>query len=238
MIKEQRNYYRLLHVQPEAPVEIITASYRSIMTKMRFHPDLGGNNETAALINKAYAVLKDPEKRKAYDRTLNGMQHKPSARQQAPSSGTKYADNASSNRAYLCPFCSNANVAAVVTANSRCNRCESPLAPIPNRFPGKREILGQRFSARVAKADTAKIFPGWGFPAVSARLRDLSPIGISLFAATNLAPGAVVRVVSPSYDFLARVVRVRPMDRIQIVHARLITAWFVKKSSVFVSMSV
>jgi curved DNA-binding protein CbpA len=235
MKKERRNYYRLLHVQPEAPSAIITASYRGLMTKLRCHPDLGGNHETAALINQAYTVLKDPEKRKAYDRTLNGAprqersEHQPSPAQSDASTRRHW------NRS--CPFCADP-VPRIVSVLTRCNRCDSPLAPIANRLSGKRELLGQRFSPRVSKADTATLYPGWGRPSVSARLRDLSPTGISVFAGTTLAPGVIVRVVAPSYDFLASVVQVRPRDRIQIIHARLVTAWFAKKSAVFVSMSV
>ncbi len=58
-------------MQPEAPPEIIKASYRSLMSKLKLHPDLGGDHEIASLINQAYAVLSDPERRRQYDKTLN-----------------------------------------------------------------------------------------------------------------------------------------------------------------------
>ena len=51
MKKNRRNYYRVLHVQPDAPIEVIKASYRALMGPLRHHPDLGGDHETAALIN-------------------------------------------------------------------------------------------------------------------------------------------------------------------------------------------
>src|ERR1700689_2715695 len=66
----RRNYYRILHVQPEAPGPIIPASYRAMMSKLRLHPDLGGDTAGAALINEAYAVLSDPAKRASYDQKL------------------------------------------------------------------------------------------------------------------------------------------------------------------------
>ena len=59
----RRNYYRLLHVQPDAPGEVIKASYRTLMQKLRQHPDLGGDDCNAALLNEAYAVLTNPERR-------------------------------------------------------------------------------------------------------------------------------------------------------------------------------
>ena len=44
-MQNRRNLYRILHVQPEAPLEIIKASYRSLMTKLKLHPDLGGDHD-------------------------------------------------------------------------------------------------------------------------------------------------------------------------------------------------
>ncbi len=74
MKHNRRNYYRILHVQMDAPTEIIKASYRTCMQKLRAHPDLGGDNWNAALINAALAVLSNPEKRQRYDRELTEKQ--------------------------------------------------------------------------------------------------------------------------------------------------------------------
>ena len=67
MKSTRRNHYRMLHVQPEAPPEIIAASYRTLMQKLRAHPDLGGDADYAVLLNEAYAVLSDPQRRQRYD---------------------------------------------------------------------------------------------------------------------------------------------------------------------------
>lgn len=69
-MNNKRNYYRILHVQPDAPLEIIQSSYRTLMQKLKQHPDLGGEHWNASIINEAYGVLTDPEKRKAYDQAL------------------------------------------------------------------------------------------------------------------------------------------------------------------------
>ena len=71
-VKNKRNYYRILHVQPDAPTAIIRASYRTLMQKLKQHPDLGGENWNASIINEAHNVLTDAEKRRAYDRILFG----------------------------------------------------------------------------------------------------------------------------------------------------------------------
>ena len=69
-MKNRRNHYRVLHVQPDAPLHVIKANYRTLMQTLRLHPDLGGNHATAVLINEAFATLKNPVRRAAYDREL------------------------------------------------------------------------------------------------------------------------------------------------------------------------
>ena len=84
-MKNRRNYYRILHVQPDAPVELIKASYRTLMHKMKHHPDLGGDHETAVIINEAYDTLTDAKKRKAYDAKLFVARNRASMGQQTTS---------------------------------------------------------------------------------------------------------------------------------------------------------
>ena len=69
-MKNRRNYYRLLQVQPDAPYEIIRASYRTLMKELKCHPDLGGEHFNAYLINEAYETLSDSVKRAEYDKEL------------------------------------------------------------------------------------------------------------------------------------------------------------------------
>lgn len=68
--EERRNYYRTLNVQPDASLEIIKNNYRTLLQKLKMHPDLGGQNWNATVINEAYNTLRDPLKRAAYDKKL------------------------------------------------------------------------------------------------------------------------------------------------------------------------
>ena len=68
--KNKRNYYRILYVQPDAPMEIVQASYRTIMQKLKAHPDLGGDHWNASVINEAFEILSDPDKRLDYNKAL------------------------------------------------------------------------------------------------------------------------------------------------------------------------
>lgn len=83
-MKNKRNYYRILFVQPDAPVEVIRASYRTLMQKLKQHPDLGGEHWNASVINEAHQVLGDAAKRRAYDKALFGVKDYPALGQQRP----------------------------------------------------------------------------------------------------------------------------------------------------------
>ena len=64
----QRDYYKVLQVDPEASVEVITAAYKTLAK--RFHPetDLTGVHEIRlAELNRAYGVLRDAASRQRYD---------------------------------------------------------------------------------------------------------------------------------------------------------------------------
>jgi curved DNA-binding protein CbpA len=66
------DYYEILQVHPRASQEMVKKAYRTLMGEMGGHPDLGGDEERAKLINEAYTVLGDPALRRAYDNTRGG----------------------------------------------------------------------------------------------------------------------------------------------------------------------
>lgn len=72
MAAKYQDYYETLGIKRDATEKEIKAAYRKLARK--WHPDLhtGKNKKEAEekfkLINEAYEVLKDPEKRKKYDR--------------------------------------------------------------------------------------------------------------------------------------------------------------------------
>jgi DnaJ-class molecular chaperone len=62
-----KDLYEILEVNKDALPEEIKKAYRRL-SKMH-HPDKGGDPEKFKEINKAYAILSDPERRKYYDET-------------------------------------------------------------------------------------------------------------------------------------------------------------------------
>lgn len=63
------DHYEVLQVHPLAEAEVIQAAYRRLA--MKYHPDVSPGpqaQQRMAQLNQAYAVLRDPQKRRAYDR--------------------------------------------------------------------------------------------------------------------------------------------------------------------------
>lgn len=82
-MQNKRNYYRVLHLQPDAPQAMIKTAYRTIMQKLKAHPDLGGDEWNASLINEAYETLSNTVKRKAYDNNFFANREKAQAASQS-----------------------------------------------------------------------------------------------------------------------------------------------------------
>lgn len=65
-----KTFYDILGVQPTTPREEIRAQWLNCCWE--FHPDRhGGDAARMAEINEAWNILKDPKKRKAYDKELS-----------------------------------------------------------------------------------------------------------------------------------------------------------------------
>ena len=69
-MSEKRDYYEVLGVQKGASEDEIKKAYKKLARK--YHPDLNRDDPKAAEekfkeVNEAYDVLKDPQKKAAYD---------------------------------------------------------------------------------------------------------------------------------------------------------------------------
>jgi hypothetical protein len=206
-MKNRRNYYRLLHVQPDAPLAIIQSSYRALMLKLRQHPDLGGDHQTAALINEAHAVLTDPAKRAAYDEYLRRrrstgdsghapFQRRPSAEQPRRNQDVRCPDRS------RCPFC-DAPYSGTASPGARCAQCDSPLCP---PMPMKLQWDDQRAVQRFAHDGEITLLAQRVLKMSKGTIRDLSPTGLCCTSDTPLAVGQVVKIDGSVLCAVARVI--------------------------------
>jgi curved DNA-binding protein CbpA len=64
----QRDYYKVLQVDPEASREVITAAYKTLAKRLHPETDLTGVHEIRmAELDRAYGVLRDAAARQRYD---------------------------------------------------------------------------------------------------------------------------------------------------------------------------
>ena len=59
------NYYDILEISKDAPIDDIKKQYKKLALK--HHPDRGGDPEMFKKISEAYQTLSDPEKKRDYD---------------------------------------------------------------------------------------------------------------------------------------------------------------------------
>jgi curved DNA-binding protein CbpA len=227
----RRNYYRLLHVQPDAPTEIIKSSYRTLMQSLRMHPDLGGDHWNASLLNEAYAVLSDADKRAAYDAGRDAL---PRSDDSANSTGA--ADATASNRARrgstaFCPFC-HADIDGRIESDSNCNRCTSPLVRAET-FSRRADWL--RTVERVPKAVDLRIWTDWPQDPEPASLLDLSLTGLRFSFSRGLPVGSFIKLDCELFTSVARVVRCQADGQRWQLGAEFYTLRFLRSRGGFVS---
>lgn len=223
-MKNKRNYYRLLHVQFDAPEPVIKGSYRTMMQKMRLHPDLGGDESHAQLLNEALATLLDPKKRAVYDQWLMGHQaeslkpRKTSESQPVPSNEVQEESATSSHPdansadvgTVLCAFCQTSNHRASLHnkqwAMHRpvCRSCTAPLTAVD--IVAKADVTGElrkvyrsvlHTSCEVQRKMRAE-------KAINADVLDFSPLGMSITHQGLLDDGECVLIRSDKFVCVAR----------------------------------
>ena len=191
----RRNYYRLLHVQPDAPTEVIRMSYLTLMRRLKMHPDLGGDHARAALINEAFATLVDPVRRAAYDRVLARERVLPGYRRDAVHrqdvepvvSGSGVIDPCA------CAFCGTAFAQGDLTRpDATCSFCQSPLYPAARHA---HESSSRRALERTSRRMPVTIYLSWPqHPGHEAATDDLSIAGMRFTCDLDLMPSERIKV--------------------------------------------
>lgn len=201
------NFYEVLGIEPHAAADEIRLRYRHLMQKDAHHPDLGGDTETAALINKAYAVLGNIELRQQYDARLELLSRIAEGFHDdtlATASAARSLDPARE-----CVFCTTPHGATTIDdSESRCATCASPLHPVSAE---RLERWDQRAIVRIPRKLPVRFFTDWRQPdGYSGRTEDLSLNGLRLVCRAAVCPGQRIRLVSNVFEAVGQVVRSVP----------------------------
>ena len=231
-MKNRRNYYRVLHVQPDAPKEIIRSSYQTMMQRMRMHPDLGGDDNSAAVINEAYEALSDPGNRAAYDKT-----------RQAPGQSNRIrrtTEVSVPHRAAVlqrCAFCGLGHeFDNQVPANAFCDGCHSPLLPIEQSqlVDGDRRTI-----TRLPNDHPIIICTHWPqSEPYSGRTENMSLNGLKFRSNTRLSLGQIIKIDSQILRAVARVIYIEQHGMRQGVGVQFVSLYFEQSRGSFIANRV
>ena len=240
-MSNQKTYYQILHVQPDAPLEVIRSSYRTMMQKLKMHPDLGGCHENAAEVNEAYNILTNPTKRAEYDASLKYASEIQSPQKNQKSKATKspkqnnqfYRERNSDN----CTFCNQPHyMGNNIVPDDVCPKCESPLFPATKQTE---EICGKRTIQRINKEWSLRFYTAWPHTeSFSGKTRNVSLNGMQLITAAQLTENQVIKITSNELFSVARVANCHQMENNWRYGLEFLTLRFHQAHGTFVSLEI
>jgi hypothetical protein len=199
-MSDDRDYYRILRVSPDAPAAIVHSSYRTLLQRLRTQSDDGADTAASeALLTEAYAVLSDPERRAAHD-LARGLAASPE-----DYSATAVLDpDAERFAAHRCLFCGNPHgIERALDRDDDCGTCGGPLFPADRH---RLEYSGQRMLKRIPKRRAIDLYVSWPqSEPFTAEMRDLSLNGMQIAARAPLQPNQIVKIDCPTCAAIARV---------------------------------
>jgi len=242
-MKNKRNYYRILHVQSDAPQAIIKSSYRTLMHRLKQHPDVGGDHCKAALINEAYAVISDPRKRAEYDRTLlrdNADSTVNGQRGTAPNTSVPPGNQEHRSVAQeSCAFCGAAHrYGRNPHQDAVCGECASPLKWVEKLMFEK---SCRRMVGRIAKHVQIAFYTAWpqknGHTGV---VQDISPRGMQFVTDKSPKTGTHIKVECETCTAVARVTNYEKRSAVLgmewVVGVEFVTILFRENRGSFISI--
>ena len=246
-MKNRRNYYRILHVQADAPPAIIRTSYRTLMQKLKHHPDLGGDEWNASLLNEAYDVLSNPRKRATYDsqhllgKTASGP-HTRKRTTDAPDTHKRQWKQPSPRHTRsnsTCQFCGTPKPVRFRYGGSPdCTLCSSPLQTVVQlRSTANTQRSVQRTAHHAPIVFFTEPNDRTGNPGT---ISDLSPRGLQFLSATQVTEEHVLKITSDVLSATARVIycRLKNNGKRHVIGVEFITLRFHRSTGTFISENV
>lgn len=175
------------------------------MQQLKNHPDLGGDAATAALINEAYAVLTDPERRAEYDGRLDVMDKVAQGVAEAPESPNSAAAEVRLLDPHReCVFCEAPHDhGSLIELDAGCHTCGSPLSAAEIH---RIEDVDQRAVTRIDKRQNITFYTHWPQPnGFAGHTEDISLNGLRLITKHDLQAGQRIKIVSEVLEAVADV---------------------------------
>ncbi|MCB1984506.1 MAG: molecular chaperone DnaJ [Burkholderiales bacterium] len=234
----QRNYYRVLQVQPDAPVEIIIASYRVLQDYPYQDNDL---------LEEAYTVLVNPATRVRYDALLAGRlmvsenmlitgkrtenDFKTSV---IKNTACAVETNLTIGMSY-CIFCHTPYSRQVSPyQNDLCLECASPLpASVDDQINHSR-----RTNIRISAQEEIKFYLYWPDTPFVGILQDLSPRGVRFLADSSLDPYDIIKIDALKFKAVAEVAHKQCDENCTSIGVRFLTFKFEQERGNFLTISV
>jgi hypothetical protein len=163
------------------------------MRELKCHPDLGGSNSEAALLNEAYNVLSNPALREKYDERLFGSQSKKSLSAKSPQDRSETTPSSPP-----CPFCK--LPVCDETGGGRYCICGGSL-----HSSGKRSFqqLTRRTLSRMKRNGSILYVSQGSEKPKMAEIVDLSPAGMRFLCTQRLLPGNTLKISSADFSATA-----------------------------------
>ena len=234
----QRNYYRILQIQPDAPITTITSSYQALRKN---------SSPETALLDEAYRVLSNPDARKQYDAIFAGsLFHAAgkSAHQNTNLPGLPVQVKSTpqfaieSYRAVITHYCSFCKTPYVPQANiyqsESCLECASPLLVLQHdNFETSRRTM-----MRINIRGEFVFYLFWPGRPCQGIFQDLSPTGIRFLTEVMLDPNDIIKIDAPNFQAVAEVTHKRNEGGGVSVGTRFIAVKFDQQHGNFVKVQV
>lgn len=250
-VENQRNYYRLISVQPDAKAHTIEVAYRACAAR--------ASEEYKLLLDEAFAIIGKKELRLVYDTLLRLYSHRESIERLRRLMCTAESDMAISNMVPIrrsaekprtdvayrqtqfkpvhCKFCgaiasTSENNGYTDQLSHSCSTCHSPLTLPADIFINQ----SRRSLMRMAQDETVHIYDAWPSSALPVLLDNLSPIGVSYLATRKFRVEQVIKIDARHFRAVAKVVHCREVQSGQYcIGARFLTIEFARTTGSFLS---
>ena len=201
----QRNHYRILQIQPDAPMAVITASYQTL----KKNP-----SQDIALLDEAYRVLSDPAARREYDALFIASNFSHAAEQPAQTNTdlVRFLDVKNTLQlavepyraaiTHYCSFCKTPYMPQTnAYQNESCLECASPLFALQHEDlePSRRTIM------RINIRGEFMFYLFWPSEPCQALFQDLSPMGVRFFTQQPTDLQDIIKIDAPNFQAVAEV---------------------------------